>query len=201
VPRPRHCRHPRAWGILVVAPWLSVRCHEEFPDDALSEIRCSAPDYNSCLVGAYTPRGASAAHHLLQLFGVSRALHGDFGGRGLDVAEIIGRKLDGCRFDVFLEPVKFRGAGDRNDPRLLGDEPRKRDLGRCRLLAPADAAEQVDQRLIGFAGFRREAGERRAKVGAGECRVFVDFSGEEALAERAVGNEADAKFGGNEDRT
>jgi len=44
-----------------------------------------------------------------------------------------------------------------HDPRLLSQEPGQCDLGRCRMLLCGDFADQVDQRLICFKRFRREA--------------------------------------------
>ena len=57
-----------------------------------------------------------------------------------------------------------------------------------------DPAQQVDQGLVRLPGLRREARERVAEVGAVERRVLVDLAGEEALAQRAEGDEADAEF-------
>ena len=58
----------------------------------------------------------------------------------------------------------------------------------------AIAAEQIDQGLVRLPGLRREAREDVAEVGAVERRVLVDLAREEALAQRAVGNEADPEF-------
>jgi hypothetical protein len=138
--------------------------------------------------------GRSAASQLLQLFGVARPLHRDLRSGGIDLAEIVGRKLDGRRSDVFLEPVKLRGARDRNDPRVLGEQPGERNLRRSGVLASRNPAKQIDQCLIGFPGFRREARQRSPKVGAVEFRVLVYFPREETLAERAVGNETDSEL-------
>ena len=55
-------------------------------------------------------------------------------------------------------------------------------------------AEQVDQRLVRLAVLRREAGNDVAEVGAVELGVLVDLAGEEPLAQRTEGNEADAEF-------
>ena len=84
---------------------------------------------------------------------------------------------------------------DRHDPRLLRQQPGERDLGRRRAsCVPADLPEQVDQRLVGLPRLRREARHDVAEVGAVELGVLVDLAGEEALAERAEGHEADAEF-------
>src|SRR5512132_290286 len=138
--------------------------------------------------------GHSAAGHALQLFGVARPLHRDLRGGAFDLLEIVRRKLDGSRYDVLLQAVQLRGARDRHDPRLLSKQPRERDLSRRRLLALTDFAKQIDERLIGFPRLRREARQRVAEIGAVELGVLADLAREEALAEGAVGNEADSEF-------
>ena len=66
---------------------------------------------------------------LLQMLRIAGALHRDLGNRALDVAEIVGGEFDVSRSDVLVEAAQLRGAGDRNDPRLLGKQPGERDLG------------------------------------------------------------------------
>ena len=88
----------------------------------------------------------------------------------------------------------FRGARDRHNPRLLRQQPRERDLRRCRLLPLCDRAKQINQRLIRFPSLRRKARDDVAKVGTVERRVLVDLAREEAPAQRAEWNEADAEF-------
>src|ERR1700730_3655659 len=90
--------------------------------------------------------------------------------------------------------MQLRGAWDLNNPRLLRKQPSERDLSRCRLLPFCDAAEQINQGLIRLESLRREARESAAEVGAVESRVFVDLAREEALAQRAIGNEANSEF-------
>ena len=111
-----------------------------------------------------------------------------------DLTEIVGRKFDCSRSDVLLQAMQLRGARDRNDPRLLGQQPGERDLSRCRLLPFCDLAKQIDQGLIRFPSLRRKARDDVAEVGTVERRVFVDLSREEALAQRAEWNEADPEF-------
>ena len=48
----------------------------------------------------------SATGHLLQLLGVAGPLHRDLGGRGLDLAEVVGRQLDVGRPEVLLQAVR-----------------------------------------------------------------------------------------------
>ncbi len=91
-------------------------------------------------------------------------------------------------------------ARDGNDPRLLREQPRQRDLRFGRALAIGDAADDLHQRAIGCARFFGEARNRVAEVAALELRVGVDGAGEEPLAKRAEGHEADVQlFEGGQD--
>jgi len=44
------------------------------------------------------------------MFWIPRPLHRDLGDGALDLAEIVGRELDGDRPDVLLEPLQLRGS-------------------------------------------------------------------------------------------
>jgi len=68
----------------------------------------------------------------------------------VDLAEIVGREFDVGRCDVLLEAAELRGAWDRNDPRLLGEQPGERDLRGGRLLPFGDLAERREP--SGFPG-------------------------------------------------
>jgi hypothetical protein len=61
----------------------------------------------------------------------------DLRGGAVDLAQIVRRQLD------VGEPVHFRGARNRGDPRLLREQSRQRDLCRRRILARADTIEQI----------------------------------------------------------
>src|SRR5947207_11057473 len=99
---------------------------------------------------------------------------------------IIGGEFDcGCS-DVLLEAMEFRGAWDGNDPRLLREQPRERNLSRCRLLPFCDLANQINQGLIRFARLLRKARESVAEIGTVERGVFVDLSREKAPTQRAI---------------
>ena len=112
--------------------------------------------------------------------GIAVTLHGDLRKGGFDVAEIARSQLDVGSFDVFVEAVQLGGAGDGDDPGLLGEEPRECDLGRGGMFAGGDLAEEVDERLIGLAGLGGKARDDVAEVGAGEGGVLADRAGEEA---------------------
>ena len=89
----------------------------------------------------------------------------------VDVAQILGRQLDGRprRCSPPAVPASAR-AGDGHDPRLLGQQPGERDLRRRRVLPLGDRAEQIDQGLVRLPRLRREAGDGAADVAAVERR-------------------------------
>jgi chorismate mutase len=146
------------------------------------------------LLPVLKPSRRSAIDPLLQMLRIAGALYRDLGNRTLDVVEIVGGEFDASRSDVLVEAVQLRGTGDRNDPRLLGKQPGDRDLGTRHPLLGCDFAEHLDQRLVRLSSLRREARNDVAEVGAVERRVLVDRAREEALAERAEGDEVDAEL-------
>ena len=114
--------------------------------------------------------------HALEFLGIAGALDCDPGGGAVDLAKIVSAKFDcGCS-DVLFQPVQFRRAWNRNDPGLLRQQSCQRYLRRCRALPFRDLAEQLEQRLICFPRFLREARKRVAKVGTIERSVLVDLS-------------------------
>src|ERR1035441_3301589 len=90
--------------------------------------------------------------------------------------------------------MQLRCARDWNNPRLLRQQPSERDLSRRRLLPFSNGAKQINQGLIRLERLRREAREGAAEVGFIEGRFLVHLPREEALAQRAVGNEADSEL-------
>src|ERR1700689_929826 len=90
--------------------------------------------------------------------------------------------------------MQLRGTRDRNDPWLLCQQPRKRDLSRRRLFLLRELANQINHRVIRLTVLRRKARNNVAEVSLVELRVFADLAGEETLAQRAEGNEPDAEF-------
>src|SRR2546425_8053632 len=90
--------------------------------------------------------------------------------------------------------MQLRGAWDWNDPRLLGHEPRQRDLSESRLLPFSDLGEQINQGLIRLERLPCEAREGAAKVGTVEGRFLVHLPRKKTLPQRAIGNEADSEF-------
>ena len=97
--------------------------------------------------------------------------------------------------EVLVEALEPPGPGDRHDPRLLGEEPGQRDLGRAlRRRARRSSRTQVDERLVRLAGLLGEARDRPPDVALRERGRGVDGTRQEALAERAERDEADAQL-------
>ena len=128
------------------------------------------------------------------MFRIPFALHGDLRGGAFDLAKVVRRELHVCCSDVLLEAFQFRGAWEGNDPWLLREQPRERDLSRRRLLPFSDRTNEVDHRLIRFASFRREARDDVSEVGVVERGLLVDFSRQEPLPEGAEWNETDSEL-------
>src|SRR5579864_1998906 len=138
--------------------------------------------------------GRSEAAHLLNVFRIPSALHRNFRGGVFYFTQIVSRELDSSRANILVQPRQLGCARDRYNPRLLREQPRKRYLSGSRLLLLRDFAKQVNQRLIRFPSFRREAREGAAEVRAVEFCIFINLSRQEALTQRAVRNEADSEF-------
>src|SRR5438034_8132289 len=146
------------------------------------------------LIADNRARIASETRPFFKGFGVSRPLHRDLRGSALDVAQIVGRELDGSGSDVLLQAMQLRGTRDGNDPRVLGKQPGECDLSRCRLLSFCDDVQHIDQCLVRLPSFRRKARNDVAEVRTVERRVLVDLSREEAFAKRTKWNEPDSEF-------
>jgi hypothetical protein len=79
--------------------------------------------------------------HSLRSLGVPLPLQRNPGSGAFNLAEIALGEFDiSCRH-VFLQAMELRRSWNRNDPRLLGQEPGECDLGGRRVLALSDAAE------------------------------------------------------------
>ena len=63
------------------------------------------------------------------------SLYGELRRRRLDLTEVIRRQRDFERANTLFQTVQIGRAGNRDDPRLLREEPGERDLRGSRLLA------------------------------------------------------------------
>src|ERR1051325_8620431 len=86
----------------------------------------------------------SEAGPSLHFFGIPSAVYRDLRGCTLDVMQVVRRQLYIISSDILLQAMQFRRAGDRNDPWLLGQQPRECDLRRRRVLPFCNLREQID---------------------------------------------------------
>jgi hypothetical protein len=119
----------------------------------------------------------SAVDQALRALGVPSSLHRNLGGGAFDLPEIAMGEFDGGRRDVFLQAMQLRRPWNRYDPGLLGQQPGECNLGRRRLLALSNVAEQIDQRPVPLPGLRRKAGDGVAEIGGVEGSTLVDLPG------------------------
>ena len=134
-------------------------------------------------------RSRSASDQFLQVFRVASPLNRDFGCSAFEFAQIFRRKLNGSGSDIFAQAMQLRGARNRNNPRLLGQQPREGDLGGGHFLLFRKSAEQINEGLIRFSILGAKTRDLVAEVGAVELRVLVDLSREEAFTQRTERNE------------
>src|SRR5882672_2027363 len=131
---------------------------------------------------------------LLQRLRVSRALDRDLRRGRIDLTQILSGQLDRGSTDVLLEALQLARAGDRDDPRLLRQQPGERDLGWRGPLPRGDGAQPLDERLIRLPRLRRESRDDVAEVAGFERRAFGNLPREKALPQRAERHEADAQL-------
>src|SRR4051812_1060685 len=84
-------------------------------------------------------------------FRVTRALRMKLRSTLVDLGEIFGRKLQCRAAQVLVEALELGRAGDRNDPRLLREQPGERDLCWRGALSRRDRAEQLDEDTVRLA--------------------------------------------------
>src|SRR5579884_1572248 len=136
----------------------------------------------------------SAVAQLFHLFGISLALDRYLGGGAFHRSKLVARKLDFRSSNVFFEAMRLGCARNGNDPRLLCQEPCKRDLRRRCSLLVRKSVEEGHHRLVRIEVLRSKARDRAAKVRAVKLRLRRDFSRKETLAQRAVRNETNTQF-------
>jgi hypothetical protein len=124
---------------------------------------------------------------------VAGALHRDGGRRGPDLVQVGGGEFE-AGGEVLLEPGGLAGAGDRDDLRLLGEQPRQGDLGPGGIQSLGDPREQAGHGLVRGAGAGGEPGNAVADVAGLQGGRGVDRTGAESLAQRAERDEPDTEF-------
>jgi hypothetical protein len=133
-------------------------------------------------------------HEALQVRGIPVPLNVNRGNRIVNFLQVARRQRHVCRAKIFFQAVQLCGPGNRYDPRLLGEQPRKRNLRLRRLLLICDPSQRIDERLVRFAGSLGEARDCVAKIRLVELGLFRDGACQEPLAQRAEGNKSDSEF-------
>ena len=115
------------------------------------------------------PTSWLAVDQALHLLGVALALHLDAGGSVVGLGDLLCAQDQVRGGQVLVQPLEPSGAGDRDDPRLLGEQPGERDLRRCGVLGLGHPAYQVGD------GYR-QGPPSRGRAGTG-CRADVSRGG------------------------
>ena len=108
--------------------------------------------------------------------------------------ELVTAELDAVGGGVLLDAGDPPGAGDRGDVVALGEQPGQCDLRRCSTRLGGDGRDLVDDAQVALEILPGEARVRLAPVVVGDVVDGADLAGEEAVAERGIGDEADAQF-------
>ena len=108
--------------------------------------------------------------------------------------EFIFGKCDVMRCDVFFEMYEIGCARNGDNPGFLGLQPGKGNLGCSGSFAQSPFFDKVESLQILFYVFRGHPGKDDSEVALRKPGVFVDRSGEEAIAEGAPGYKANAQF-------
>jgi hypothetical protein len=70
-------------------------------------------------------------------------------GHSIKIGELIGGQIKSGSPEVPLKAMELGGRWDRHMHRVLGEGPSERDLRRRRTMLSCEAADEVDQRLVG----------------------------------------------------
>ena len=90
--------------------------------------------------------------------------------------------------------MQFGCTRDWDNPRLLGQQPRETDLSGCSPFALCEVPDQIDQYLIGFPVFRREARNQITEVVFLKLGVLADFASQETSPQGAKRNQTDSEL-------
>ena len=84
--------------------------------------------------------------------------------------------------------------GNRDDPRLLCQQPGERYLRRGNPLGGGDVFDEINECLIGLESLGRKARHSTAEIFVAEGGVSADLAGQKTFAERRERHKADAQF-------
>src|SRR5689334_22217280 len=140
------------------------------------------------------PMRISEPRPFLEVFGIARALDRDLRGGTVDLTQVVGREPERRGAEVLVQALQLGRAGDRHDPRLLGEQPRERDLGRCCPFGSGNLPQDVHDDLIRLARLSREARHDVAKIRADERRLLIDGARQKTFAEWTERHEPDSEL-------
>ena len=115
--------------------------------------------------------------------------------RRSSAASVSGAGRQVGRVDVLVEPAHLSGAGDRHDERAPAEHPGQGELRRAAALGGGQLLQAGDQRQVVADVLGLETRHAAPEVGGAEASGIGDGAGQEAAAERAVGDEADVELG------
>jgi hypothetical protein len=108
--------------------------------------------------------------------------------------DLLGAQLEAVGGGVLLDAGDPLGAGDRGDVVALREQPCQGHLCRRRTHLGGNGLDFVDDAQVALEVLASEARVGLAPVVVGELLGRADVPGEEAVAERRVGDEADAQL-------
>src|SRR5947209_7996651 len=124
------------------------------------------PRLRFCIVSPWpgAPFPSLAVDETLKLGWIPRSLNLNRRDGLLNGLEIFHRQCDAYSTEILFEAVKLCGSWDRHNPRLLGKQPRQRNLSLRRLLLFRNPAELIHERLVCFSSFRGKTWNDVSKV-------------------------------------
>ena len=108
--------------------------------------------------------------------------------------DLLGAQFDAVGGGVLLDAGDALGAGNRGDVVALREQPGQSDLRGCCTRLAGNGLDLVDDAQVALEVLAGEARVGLAPVVVGELLGRADLAGEEAVAERRVGNESDAQL-------
>ena len=107
-------------------------------------------------------------HDAHLLFVHTTAMHLELGQSSVDLFQVFRGQYELGGFDVLLKMLDLARSGDRNDERLLGQQPCERQLRGRSAFPSGKLGDAIDKRLIRRNAFRLEAVEveRRSDFGS-----------------------------------
>ena len=108
----------------------------------------------------------SPAHQLFVELGIAGALQLDLRGGFFKRAHIVRREFDICGAEIFFQPGQLRGPWNRNDPRLLRQQPGERNLRGRRLLL---FANEVSRSTRAWLALRFSGVKARERCCGNQC--------------------------------